>query len=265
MFAWRTPNCALPDCDKRLAILVNLSPKKWKTLKPTIMAFWTKTPQGWTQNRLSFERERVAKMVAQKSAAGKESARSKARKKNKLASTAVPTEDATKVEHQGNNQTQTQTQTQTQKDDNEFTNSSSSAAATAELTNDEHIRVLRAAGYDEMVYAPPDWKNGQEAIAQWKKDGLSIEQIIEAAKTHTKHIDKLTFSPAGLNQAMERARVSPAPRKVTTGKERLGALAEMINGNGFCSPQSISAQKARTLLSMGLVTAERLAQRNIDV
>lgn len=59
MFAWRTPGCSLPDDDKRLAIMVGVTPKKWQTLRPVMESFWTIENGTWTQKRLTAERDFV--------------------------------------------------------------------------------------------------------------------------------------------------------------------------------------------------------------
>jgi uncharacterized protein YdaU (DUF1376 family) len=38
LIAWRSPNCALPDDDKRIAQMLGITAKKWAALKPTVMA-----------------------------------------------------------------------------------------------------------------------------------------------------------------------------------------------------------------------------------
>lgn len=89
MFAWRTPDCALPDDDRRLAIMVGVTAKKWATLKPTVMAFWTMKDGAWVQKKLTSEREFVERQRKQKSAAGKASSQAKSLKTNDVHSTAV--------------------------------------------------------------------------------------------------------------------------------------------------------------------------------
>lgn len=80
MFAWRTPNCSLPDDDKRLAIMIGVTPKKWATIKQTVMQFWTLKDGQWTQKKLGAERERVEASRAQKTAAGVRSAEARAKR-----------------------------------------------------------------------------------------------------------------------------------------------------------------------------------------
>lgn len=59
LIAWRSPNCALPDDDKRIAQMLGVTPKKWAALKPVVMTFWTHTEHGWEQKRLTKERRWV--------------------------------------------------------------------------------------------------------------------------------------------------------------------------------------------------------------
>mgnify|MGYP003441431306 len=59
MFAWRSPDCCLPDDDKRLAIMTGMSDKKWRAVRPVIAAFWIIENGAWTQKRLTKERDFV--------------------------------------------------------------------------------------------------------------------------------------------------------------------------------------------------------------
>lgn len=56
LIAWRSPHCALPDDDRRIATMLGITPKKWAALRPSVMAFWTRTEHGYEQKRLSKER-----------------------------------------------------------------------------------------------------------------------------------------------------------------------------------------------------------------
>lgn len=69
MIAWRSPDCALPDDDRRLATILGCTTKKWAALKPAVMAFWTQTEKGWEQKRLSKERAWVKEKSAKSRAA----------------------------------------------------------------------------------------------------------------------------------------------------------------------------------------------------
>jgi uncharacterized protein YdaU (DUF1376 family) len=55
LIAWRSPDCTLPDDDRRLAQMLGVTTKKWAVLKPVVMAFWMLTESGWEQKRLKKE------------------------------------------------------------------------------------------------------------------------------------------------------------------------------------------------------------------
>lgn len=71
MFAWRSPDCCLPDDDKRLSIMVGMTEKKWRDVRPVISAFWTISDGAWTQKRLTKERDYVRGKSKKNSAAAK--------------------------------------------------------------------------------------------------------------------------------------------------------------------------------------------------
>lgn len=71
LIAWRSPDCALPDDDKRIATMLGIAPAKWAKLKPTVMQFWTRTRKGWEQKRLSKERKFVDEKSQKNSRAAK--------------------------------------------------------------------------------------------------------------------------------------------------------------------------------------------------
>jgi uncharacterized protein YdaU (DUF1376 family) len=73
LIAWRSPGCALPNDDKRLAQMLGVSVKKWAVLKPVVMAFWSLTENGWEQKRLTKER----RWVEEKSLKNKDAAESR--------------------------------------------------------------------------------------------------------------------------------------------------------------------------------------------
>jgi uncharacterized protein YdaU (DUF1376 family) len=67
LIAWRSPNCALPDDDRRIAQMLGITPKKWTALKPVVLSFWTKSENGWEQKRLTKERRWVDEKKAKQS------------------------------------------------------------------------------------------------------------------------------------------------------------------------------------------------------
>jgi uncharacterized protein YdaU (DUF1376 family) len=80
LIAWRSPDCVLPNDDRRLAQMLGITPKKWTSLKPTITAFWTLTERGWEQKRLTKERRWVEEKSRKNSNAAKQKWAAKSRK-----------------------------------------------------------------------------------------------------------------------------------------------------------------------------------------
>lgn len=73
--AWRSPDCALPDDNVRLARMAG-DHKNWHRLRPRVMAFFTLGADGrWRQKRLTAERERLTRKAAAAASAGRASAR----------------------------------------------------------------------------------------------------------------------------------------------------------------------------------------------
>lgn len=95
MFAWRRSDCSLPDDDKRLALMVGVTPKVWASMKPTIMEFWELDGPAWRQKKLTNTRRAVSKSVEQKRAAGIASANAKRLKSKEPPPTAVATDVVT--------------------------------------------------------------------------------------------------------------------------------------------------------------------------
>jgi uncharacterized protein YdaU (DUF1376 family) len=91
IFAWRTPECRLPNNDLRLRTMLGLTPKRWATVKPVLMAFFIEVDDSLIQKKLSKVRRGVAEKVEQKRDAGVRSAEARALLKKKLGSTNVGT------------------------------------------------------------------------------------------------------------------------------------------------------------------------------
>lgn len=71
LIAWRSPGCALPNDDKRIARMLGIGPAKWAKLKPVVFAFWSLENGQWTQKRLSKERAYIDKKVESNRASAK--------------------------------------------------------------------------------------------------------------------------------------------------------------------------------------------------
>lgn len=71
IYAWRSPGCCLPDDDSRLARMLGITPKRWASLKPAVMALWTLNDGDWTNDQVAREHEFVTSKIEKKRAAGK--------------------------------------------------------------------------------------------------------------------------------------------------------------------------------------------------
>lgn len=71
--AWRQPDCALPDDDRKLARIAGVSQQKWRSIKATVMDFWTLEKGRFHQARLSKEHA----WVREKSKASSKSAKAR--------------------------------------------------------------------------------------------------------------------------------------------------------------------------------------------
>jgi len=62
-FAWRRPDCALPDDDAWMARRLGLNPRTFtaRIKGPVLEKFWTRTEAGWINKRLRKEREFLSK------------------------------------------------------------------------------------------------------------------------------------------------------------------------------------------------------------
>jgi len=69
MAAWGTPDCSLPNDERRLAALAKLPLPKWRKLAPTILEFWTIDKGRITQRRLRKEWSYVHEVRSKRKAA----------------------------------------------------------------------------------------------------------------------------------------------------------------------------------------------------
>jgi uncharacterized protein YdaU (DUF1376 family) len=85
LIAWEMPDCSIPNDDRMIARMVSISLKRWRAIKPTIMAFWKLENNRWTQRRLSRERLYIENQISLRSAAGSLGGRPKSLKNNDAA------------------------------------------------------------------------------------------------------------------------------------------------------------------------------------
>jgi uncharacterized protein YdaU (DUF1376 family) len=102
LIAWRSPNCALPNDDKRIAQMLGITAKKWINLKPTVLSFWMLTENGWEQKRLTKERRWVEEKRAKNSAAAEARWHSKPLENNKTSDANAPANGCAVAHADGN-------------------------------------------------------------------------------------------------------------------------------------------------------------------
>lgn len=61
IIAWQSPECRLPDDDKRIAQMLGITLTRWEKIKPVVSPFWKIGGGFWTQQRLKKERSFVEK------------------------------------------------------------------------------------------------------------------------------------------------------------------------------------------------------------
>jgi uncharacterized protein YdaU (DUF1376 family) len=249
MFAWRSADCALPVDDKRLALMVGVTAKKWASLRSVIMAFWDETELGWQQDRLTFERQRVKVLMDQKSSAGKASARSKSRKRKQ----ATPTGVETAVGTDGSTDDQ-------QPEPYPYNNS-----------EDKSSSLLSDNDYQSFLSKHPrsrDSDGGQDAWLEAIDAGADPKEIIAAAGRYAEASkrfdeDKVMFSDNWLSKRGWEKYPAPKIAPKASEAEMLAYWAGLINGPNFIAPSSINTTTAGKLIAAGLVTLEKLKSRGI--
>lgn len=113
-------------------------------------------------------------------------------------------------------------------------------------------------------------------VEAWRSFGLTDEQIIAEAKASREKNPEPPAGPKALDRWMQAAgsarRNLPAhgkPQERAVSKpppspeERLKFYADWINGEKACPPSAVSTSLAQALLHYGLVTRERLKERQI--
>jgi uncharacterized protein YdaU (DUF1376 family) len=62
MVAWQSPECRLPNNDRKLAAWARVDAETWREIKPEVMAFWRLAGGHWTQSRLLKEWRRALQL-----------------------------------------------------------------------------------------------------------------------------------------------------------------------------------------------------------
>ena len=251
MFAWRSPVCALPVDDKRLALMVGVTPKKWTGLKAVIMEFWDETDAGWQQDRLTFERQRVKVSMDQKVAAGKASARAKSRKTKKPPPTAVAPSEPTDVATAG------QQPTPTPKEGDKSTSSQEV---------EDYQKYLKAHP------KPVDSDAGSIFFSELVANGIDPAKIIASAKAYATTVKgwsgegKVQQSDNFLDPQRGKWRDHiPAEKSKPTEADLLAFYAKTVIEKKPTASFTVNSTMAGRLVEAELVTREQLSAAGVDI
>lgn len=279
MFAWRSPGCSLPDDDHRIAIMVGVTPKKWATLKPTIMAFWRLEQGFWVQKKLTAQRV----FVEGKSKSGRAGANGRWNAKS-LENINTSDADASK-QHMpecmpnGCETDGTHTHTQNHTQGIEVLRPSIPKKEEEARERDLVLEVMKAVGVD--VDHPSTYWRGpavEEHVALWADLGLTDIEIVETAKSSRQVHPDAPDGPRALDRFMEaaasakrgvattrkRAEKAPSPTPPTEDQAKAHAqsTAAWIK-RGTCPASMLRLDQARAMLKDGLVTEDDLRKCGI--
>lgn len=203
LIAWRTSDCALPNDDKRLAMMLGLTPKKWAKLKPIIMAFWKLEDGRWRQKRQT----NVRRFVEEKREQNREAANARwnnqgSENKGNGSSERISGRNSERTS--GRYASQTQTHSSVISDDITAAESGEAFDPVKELI-DRGIEVLREGSIPEKQARSMigQWraKHGDDAVALAiaAASGRNLSQPLEwiAKRLHVRAAEGRTAAPAG--------------------------------------------------------------------
>lgn len=225
-FAWRSPQCRLPDDDKQLAKMLAIPEGHWKKkLRPVLGEIWKINGGFWTQKRLLREKDYVENRRTQQSEAGKRSALKRKKTDSTTVDSPLPASlDASlQREGQGNGNPHTHTHTHTQRN----------------VTSEDRERVAAEAFRLAGIDPERDFQNASANYAQvatWLNAGADPERhiypAIEAVMANRdqppdtlRYFDKavrrnLEHVPAGPTTAGNGKAPHPEPPKHSTEREQ---------------------------------------------
>jgi len=268
MAMWSRETCDFPDNDERLARVCRVSLRLWKSrIGAAIRLFLTTDGEVVFQKRLRKEAAFVERAVKAQSdrKVGEKSA--KPLKDNDVDQSAdysvdSPTDDQQSYPTQlPNNPTQKEEE--------------GARAREADFL----ILVIEAVGIDP-VDVPRFWTGPQAAehLKRWKAMGLTEAEVVAEAKASRQKNPEPPDGPKALDRWMEQAvkakvaasapvpavqKAQAQPKIPMPPKQRLQFFADLINGPGHVPTSMITNTIRDALLEAGLVTPEKLRERQI--
>lgn len=189
--AWRSPDCAIPNDDKKLARMARCSDRQWKQLRETVLGFWALGDDGMLrQKRLTSVRENVEKTVAQRRESGARGGHAKALKNN-----GPPVANASDLPQQtASKSLPTKTKTKTKEE--------SADDAGARLVSE----IWEAVGLGKAHHVPDGWldRNLRLEVERWRQL-LPDAEILQTVKTVAQRLHAPPNSPAYFEKPMQEA------------------------------------------------------------
>lgn len=268
MAMWETKSCDLPADDKLLARVARVSPTIWRRkLAPVILPMLSEKNSRIFSKKLQENAEKTEEYCRKQHERKSGKNPSKPLKDNKAASTADQSTD--------------QSAEPTVENPKPLTINLSKEEEGARAREAENFNLLRSAvGLDPAVPLTRYWQDEavQPWVTRWRKVGLTDDQILAEAKASRAKNPEPPEGPKALNAWMlqaatnrtaasaplpEGAKAQAAPKVNMSPEKRLQDWADRINGNDYIPPSMITNTMRDALLAAGLVTRERLRERQI--
>ncbi len=159
MFAWRTPDCSLPDDDEWIRRKLGIKYQTWQRLRPVVLeAFWSLDDGRWRQKRLCKERAKADHKSSISAASAKTGWK---HRKAKLLKSLIPNDANALPTHQsGNATTSTSTSIKKEKKERLFINDGAVVDGKSGFESPGppgRKREINGKGAGETAIAKSDW------------------------------------------------------------------------------------------------------------
>lgn len=290
MIAWRSPDCRLPNDDKRLATMLGISLKKWLALRPALTgpSMFREENGHLLQNRLTKERNYVTRQSAQQRAKAEARWNPKPLENKEAIDAAADAEgDAKSMPDGCQADAPTPIPTPTKQKEEEGGRVREALAedqpATTTAPPDPTPAIppgllddLRQAVGVQTHDAGPYWSDPtlRGYVAAWLALGLTPDRIVAEAKaSRTKNPDP-PDGPKALERWMQTAaraipdQAKPQAQRAqakppASPEDRLNFFAAWVNGDKPLPPSAVTTSMAQALIHAGLVTVGRMRERGI--
>lgn len=265
---WSRETCDFPDDDHRLARVCRVTPRLWKSrIGGAIRPFLQSDGKAVFQKRLRQEAtfvERAVTAQSNRKAGGK---------------SGKPLKDYVvyqSTDYSMDNPTDDLPSYPTQLPNNPTQKEEECAQA---RETDFLISVRQAVGIDPND-VPRYWRghSAETHVGMWLTWGLTEAEVLAEAKASQHNQTQPPDGPKALDRWMSQAVKAKAaalapppklakaqglPKEQKSPEQRLQELADMINGDGYCAPSMVTNTQRDALLRAGLVTPQRLRERQI--